>query len=82
MEATDALGAGAPGGGLTGAEVDRCCVAARGVLLDGGGAAGCEMEVGVVAGLNVVLRPAKELAHVLVWRPCTSRSALQARWNK
>ena len=54
----------------------------REVMLGGEGAADDEAATGLVAGLKEVVRPAKELACVLVWRPCTSRSAIQARWNK
>jgi hypothetical protein len=52
----------------------------HGLLVDGDVAAGGA----TVAGLewNDVLRPEEELACVLACRPCTSRSTLQARWNK
>jgi hypothetical protein len=54
----------------------------RGVLLGGDGAAGGDTATGLGPEWNDVVRPAKELACVLACRPCTSRSALQARWNK
>ena len=52
----------------------------RGVLVDGDVAAGGAMTAGLE--WNDVVRPTEELACVLACHPCTSRSALQARWNK
>jgi hypothetical protein len=53
-----------------------------GVLLGGDGAVGGDTATCLGPEWNDVVRPAKELAYVLACRPCTSRSALQARWNK
>jgi hypothetical protein len=53
----------------------------RGVLLGGDGAAGGDTAIGLGPEWNNVVRPVKELACVLACPPCTSRSALQARWK-
>jgi hypothetical protein len=54
----------------------------HGVLLGGDGAAGGDTATGLGPEWNDMVRPVKELACALACRPCTSRSALQARWNK
>jgi hypothetical protein len=65
---------------------------ARGLLLDGEGAAarlgegvgtGARPPIEVfVRGCHDVDLPAETLGRVLAHHPCTSLSALQARWNK
>jgi hypothetical protein len=54
----------------------------RGVLLDDDGAAGGDTTTIVGAECDDMVRPTKVLACVLACRPYTSRSVLQARWNK
>ena len=47
-----------------------------------GGAAVGRVEVEDVRGVHDEDRPAEKLVHANACRSCTSRSALQARWNK
>jgi hypothetical protein len=54
----------------------------RGVLLDDAGATGGDTTIVLRVELDGVVRPTKVLACVLACCPYTSRSALQARWNK
>jgi hypothetical protein len=54
----------------------------RRVLLGGDGTAGGDTAIGLGPEWNDMVRPTKELACVLACHPFTSRSALQARWNK
>ena len=49
------------------------------VALDGGASA---VEVGDARGVHDEGRPAEKLVRANACRSCTSRSALQARWNK
>jgi hypothetical protein len=80
------------GGGVLfvaqGAQVAEFVVATRGLLLllDVEGATWLgEGDGGVVRPLlrwyELVL-PAEKIVFALVWRPCTSLTALQAKWNK
>ena len=48
----------------------------------GGADAGGRVEVDVVRGVHEEVRPAEKLVLAKACRSCTSRSALQARWNK
>jgi hypothetical protein len=80
------------GGGVVfvaeGARVDKFVTAARGlrVLLDVEGATQHgEGDGGVVHPLlryHELVLPAEKLVFTLAWWPCTSLSALQAKWNK
>ena len=78
-------------------EEEEFCAAPAGVLLaDSGGCASfvvSRLEVAPDGGAGAVEvedahgvhdedRPAEKLVHAKACRSCTSRSALQARWNK
>ena len=60
-----------------GAEFD---VVERCLLLEGNGG-GATVDEAEGVRVHEFVRPAEELDRVLTWRPCNSRSALQARWN-
>jgi hypothetical protein len=71
-----------------GARVGEFMIAARGLLLlldvEGATRLG-EGDGGVVRPLlrcHELVLPAEKLVFALAWRPCTSLSALQAKWNK
>ena len=78
-------------------EEEELCAGPAGVLLADSGGCACflvsRLEVapdggaGVVEvedahGIRDVDRPAEKLVHANACRSCTSRSALQERWNK
>ena len=48
----------------------------------GGADVGGRVEVDVVRGVHEEVRPVEKLVLANACRSCTSRSALQARWNK
>ena len=52
------------------------------VAADGGTGAAEHVEVEDARGVHDEDRPAEKLVHANACRSCTSRSALQARWNK
>ena len=52
------------------------------VAADGGAGVADHVEVDGARGVHDEGRPAEKLVHANVCRSCTSRSALQARWNK
>ena len=52
------------------------------VAADGGTGAAKHVEVEDARGVHDEGRPAEKLVRANAYRSCTSRSALQARWNK
>jgi hypothetical protein len=67
------------GVGVRGAEIE---VEDAGLLMEELGVVVQVDGTAEVGGVHEVVRPAEKLVFVLDCRPCTSRSALQARWNK
>ena len=78
-------------------EEEELCAGPAGVLLAESGGCACflvsRLEVAPNGGAGIVEaedargvldegRPAEKLVHANALRSCTSRSALQARWNK
>ena len=82
---------------VDGMEQEELCAGLGGALLTDSGGCACflvsRLEVAPNGGAGVVEvedargvhdegRPAEKLVHANACRSCTSRSALQARWNK
>ena len=78
-------------------EEEELCAGPTGVLLADSGGCACflvsrlevvpeggdgAVEVDDACGVHDEGRPAEKLVHANACRSCTSRSALQARWNK
>ena len=78
-------------------EEEELCAGPAGVLLTYSGGCACYLvsrsevapnvsdgavEVEDARGVHDGGRPAEKLVHANAYRSCTSRSALQARWNK
>ena len=57
-----------------------CFLVSQPEVAPDGGAGGVEVED--ARGVHDEDRPAEKLVHANACRSCTSRSALQARWNK
>ena len=78
-------------------EEEELCASPAGALLEDNGGCACflvswlevapdggagAVEVEDARGVHDEDRPAEKLVHANACRSCTSRSALQARWNK
>ena len=74
------LCAGPPGALLADSGGCACFLVSRLVVAPDGGDGAVQVED--ARGVHDEGRPAEKLVHANACRSCTSRSALQARWNK